>query len=403
MKFQKNQILLKKSQKIDALTRSNPSLFFSKSTPVTGYPAFVRKAIGCSITDIDGNEFIDFLSGYGSVILGHAHPEVDRSAISQIKQTGANPSLMCEVQYHLAEKLSNIIPNSESFIFLKTGSDATDAMVRLARTITKKQRVLNYGLGGWHDWSNHFKVGVPQESFNLRTNFSYNDLNDLEHKLRKHDDVACVVMMPYEIEKPQKGYLKGVRDLCDKYSVLLALDEVRSGFRISIGGAQEYFGVNADLVALSKAMGNGYPISVVGGRNELMKHVGELGLTITFYRSPISIAAALTTIQEIESTGAIDNISNLGEHLIKRFNQEMGENKLGARFVGFPQTPFLKFSQSKNTQSKLLSQFSNMMLSRGYIVPSNHHMFINNSMDLRTINDFVDEARLIVKVLTQDL
>ena len=215
----------------------------------------------------------------------------------------------------LAEKLCQIVPCAEMVRFVKNGGDATTAAIRLARAYTGRDIVLMSGYHGMHDWSigaseNH--KGVPKAVRELTMNFTYNDLNDLEDKLKKHE-VAAVILEPIQSNGPQEGFLQGVKELAHKYGALLVFDEVVSGFRYALGGGSELCGVVPDMAAFGKGMANGYPISAVAGRKEILQQI-EHGVFVstTFGGDSISMAAALATIKILEQPGFYEHITKIG-------------------------------------------------------------------------------------------
>jgi glutamate-1-semialdehyde aminotransferase len=237
------------------------------------YPIFLESGKGCRLTDVDGNEYIDFLCGYGPIILGYREEEVDEAVIRQIRDKGFCFTLTQRYQNQLAEKLRELVPCSEMSIFLKTGSDGTTASIRIARAYTNRIKVMRCGYHGWHDWCVEMKGGVPQKFYEDVHEFRYNNLSQLEELMAQHgDETAAIIMTPFghpnhqKMEEPQPGFLEGVRELATRYGAVLVFDEVRTNFRLSMGGAQQLYGVTPDLSVLGKGMANGYAISVVTGK-----------------------------------------------------------------------------------------------------------------------------------------
>ncbi len=237
-------------------------------------PSFLNIGKGAHLTDVDGNEFIDFLCGYGPIILGYREEEVDEAVIRQIRDKGFCFTLTQPYQNQLAQKLSELVPSSEMSIFLKTGSDGTTASIRIARAYTNRIKVMRCGYHGWHDWSVEMKGGIPQKLYEDVYEFRYNHLDQLEELMAKHgDQTAAIIMTPFghpnhqKMEEPEPGFLEGVREIATRYGAVLIFDEVRTNFRLSMGGAQELYGVTPDLSVLGKGMANGYAISAVTGKD----------------------------------------------------------------------------------------------------------------------------------------
>ena len=224
------------------------------------YPIYAARGRGAHVWDVDGNEFIDWILAYGTVVLGYCDATVDEAAIREIREGFAFP-LTRPIQNRLAELLVEIIPSAELVHFFKAGSDATTAAVRLARIFTGRDKVVRWGYHGWHDWCCSRAPGIPRHVREDTLTFRYNDLGSLEDVLNSHKgQIACVIMMPLEVELPVPGFLEGVKELAHRHGALFVLDEMRSGFRMALGGAQEYYGVIPDLSTFGKAMSNGYAL-----------------------------------------------------------------------------------------------------------------------------------------------
>ncbi|WP_158666139.1 aminotransferase class III-fold pyridoxal phosphate-dependent enzyme [Pseudomonas sp. SWI36] len=373
--------LVKRAAKSEALIGERPSLFLTGYEPVKGAPKFVRSAFGSRIVDVDGNEFVDLIMGYGSVILGHAHPAVQEKVYASISN-GANPTLLSEVHVELAEKIQSLVPNAEKVTFLKTGSDAVSAAVRLARAITRRKYVLQWGMHGWHDWCCIESPGVLQDTKKYTIGFKYGDLDNLQNHFQCHPtDIACVVMMPYCEELPGLDYLEKIRGICTEFGALLIFDEVRSGFRSALGGAQQYFNVNADLVAFSKAMANGFPISALAGREIYMSHVLDLHLTITFYRDPIAMSAALETIKELERGETLRKLVDIGSSLRSHVGCVAEQCSIPVRLTGHEATPSIKFGFLDDDKNKRATRaFCSSMIGEGVLVHPLSHWFLSGSI-----------------------
>lgn len=241
------------------------------------YPIYFDHGTGGRVTDVDGNEYIDYLCAYGPIIIGYREQEIDRAVQTQVNDKGFCFSLTQPQQSELVRKLQRIIPSCEMAALVKTGSDATTIAIRVARAYTGKTKIARCGYHGWHDWCVEVKGGIPEKLYEDVLEFHYNDLEGLEAILKANkDDMAAIIVTPVghplaaPVEMPKPGYLEGVRALADKYGALLVFDEIRSGFRVSLGGAQEYFGVTPDLSTFGKAMANGYAIAALVGKREPM-------------------------------------------------------------------------------------------------------------------------------------
>ena len=311
--FTKSQELLKRELQVSPLaaqTFSKSYRYFCQGMA----PSYMDHGEGCYIYDVDGNKFIDYMCALGPITVGYNEPSINEAVIKQVNKF-ASGSLQSELEVELAEKLCQIVPCAEMVRFVKNGGDATTAAIRLARAYTGRDMVLMSGYHGMHDWSigaseNH--KGVPKAVRELTMNFTYNDLNDLEDKLKKHE-VAAVILEPIQSNGPQEGFLQGVKELANKYGALLVFDEVVSGFRYALGGGSELCGVVPDMAAFGKGMANGYPISAVAGRKEILQQI-EHGVFVstTFGGDSISMAAALATIKILEQPGFYEHITKIG-------------------------------------------------------------------------------------------
>lgn len=278
-------------------------------------PSFMDHGEGCYIYDVDGNKFIDYMCALGPITVGYNIPEVNEAVIEQVRKFSSG-SLQSELEVELAEKLCQIVPCAEMVRFVKNGGDATTAAVRLARAYTGRDMVLMSGYHGMHDWSigaseNH--KGVPEAVRKLTLNFAYNDLQDLEDKL-KANEVAAVILEPIQSNGPKDGYLDSVKELTHKYGAILIFDEVVSGFRYALGGASEMFHVTPDLAAFGKGMANGYAISAVAGKKELLQQIEQgVFVSTTFGGDSVPMAASMATIKILEQPGFYDKLTKVGE------------------------------------------------------------------------------------------
>ena len=266
-------------------------------------PMFLQKGVGARVYDVDGNEYIDLIQGLLPNILGYADPTVDEAVKDQISR-GISFSLPHPLEIELAEKLCTIIPSAEMVRFGKNGSDATAGAVSVARAYTGKERVAVCGYHGWQDWfigSTSRSEGVPNAVRNLVSTFVYNDLDSLERILAEHrGEFAAIIMEPVNFVSPLDGFLEGVAMLARTHDALLIFDEICSGFHLGLGGAQKIYGVTPDLSCFGKAMGNGWPISCIVGKRDVMRKFEDAFFSFTFGGDLASIVAATKVIQLLE-------------------------------------------------------------------------------------------------------
>src|SRR3989344_1675727 len=301
--FRKSQELFKEVSKIIPLA----SQTFSKSYLqfIKGHaPLFVSHAKGAVIWDVDGHRYVDFINALLPVILGYQYPAVDEAIVKQLKK-GIILSLPSPSEVELAELLIKHIPCAEMVRFGKNGSDATSGAVRLARAVTGREHVAVCGYHGWHDWdigSTTRHLGVPRSTRKLTHKFEYNNLASLEKIFRHYkNQVAAVIMEPMSYEEPKNNFLQKVKALAHKHDALLIFDEVITGFRFDLGGAQKLFRVTPDLAAFGKSMANGMPISALVGKRQYMEKVKDIFYSFTQGGELLSIAAAIATIREMET------------------------------------------------------------------------------------------------------
>jgi glutamate-1-semialdehyde 2,1-aminomutase len=390
--YEQSNELLVKGERLEPTILARRGILGGHPASPIEYPVFAERASGAFVYDIDGNRYTDFILGFGSVVLGHCDPLVDEAVIREIRR-GVSPSLLTRTQVHLATLFSECVPGAEMVTFLRSGSDATSAAVRLARAATGRRQVLRWGYQGWHDWCAPRPTGIPEETRTLTTRIEYNDLPGLDAALRARPrEVACVIMMPLEVDLPNEGYLCGVRDLCRHYEVVFILDEVRSGFRLHLGGAQAYFNVRADLAVFSKAMANGYAISALAGSAQLMRQLSSVSLSSVFFRSSDGMAAALATIQCLRDSDAISRLWQLGRRFQTGLKAAGEDSGLPVSVVGTPPMPHLRFRfQSEEQNICAMRVFCEEMLRRGVLLHPNHHWFVCSAMRDEDIDHVVSQ------------
>lgn len=345
------------------------------------YPLFATRAKGSYIWDVDGNRYIDYSMGYGTVVLGHADDEVTTAVIQELKLGHCLSPLWKPSQVALTELLVSVIPGAEMAFLMKTGSDATTGAVRLARVFTGRNKVIRWGYNGWHDWCTPRPQGVPASTRSDILEFAYNDLDSLRQAFERHrGEIACVIMMPFELTPPQPGVLEEIRTIAHQHGALFVLDEMRSGFRLSLGGAQEFFGVRADLATYSKSMANGYAVSAIVGRADVLRGVAKTKMTATYFASSDAMSAAIATISKLKSGDAIAHIWRVGTLFQQGLRCLIGEYDIAAEVLGYPPFPFLSFTNSdlaKRNAEKLT--FYRTVVQLGILFHPNHHWYISAS------------------------
>jgi glutamate-1-semialdehyde-2,1-aminomutase len=373
------------------------------------YPIFIESGKGGRITDQDGNSYLDLLCSYGPIILGHRESEVDEAVIEQIRERGFCFNLAQEWQNKLAAKLRELIPSAENVCLVKTGSDATTAAVRIARAFTDRTKVFRCGYHGWHDWCVEVKGGIPKKVYEDVHEFHYNQVEELEQLFKEYpEQAACVIITPvghplaHPIQEPKSGFLESVQALCKQNGSVLIFDEIRSGFRVSLGGAQKRYGVTPDMTVIGKAMGNGYPISAVCGRKDILSVTeGQVFLSSTFFPNSLEMVAALKTIEIMERENVIETIWRRGEVLLKGLQSAVDQSGMAAQVSGIPPMPFLTFDADKTGDYKRKrTAFYTQMIRRGVFLAPYHHGYIcwrHSDEDIQTIIGAAHESLNIAK------
>ncbi len=370
------------------------------------YPIFFEEAKGGKVKDVDGNWYIDMLCAYGPIIIGHREKEVDNAVIEQIKKKGFCMSLVQPVQNILAKKVIELIPCAEMVVFLKTGSDATTLAIRIARAYTGKKKILRCGYHGWHDWCVEVKGGIPSKLYEDVYEFHYNDIEGLEKLVKEHkDDLAGIIMTPvghplaHPVEMPKKGYLEAVRDIATRNDIVLIFDEIRTGFRFSLGGAQKVFGVTPDLGCFGKAMANGYEISMVCGKKEIMDVVtppNNVFVSSTYFPNSTAMIAALKTIEILERDKVLEEIKRKGELFASIVEKYIKEKDLPVEFSGSPYMPYITFKKDdEGKYKKYRTEFYTQLIRRKVFLQPYHHGYIcyrHSDRDIKYAANMVVES-----------
>ncbi len=289
------------------------------------YPIYAERAEGARIKDVDGNWYVDYVLGLGPITLGYCYPAVDEAIAEQLRK-GIIYGLLSPLEVEAAEAIREAVPCAEMVRFLKGGSEVTTTAARIARAYTGKELILNSGYRGWADtWTaaldRERRRGVPECLTSVIKSFPRDDLDALRELLEEHKgEVALVFLDAASGTAPPEGYIQGVRDLCDEYGVLLAFDEIVTGFRLARGGAQEYYGVTPDLACFAKGVANGMPLGVVCGRAEVMQLAKDLVISVTYGGEALSLAAVVAALKEYQAKPVHEHIWRQGERLMAGFD-----------------------------------------------------------------------------------
>lgn len=341
-------------------------------------PHFLERGEGAWVWDVDGNRYLDYLMALGPIILGYQNPAVNAAIIQQLEK-GVVFSQMHPLEVEVAEMLVELIPCADMVRFAKNGSDVTTGAIRAARAYTGRDRIVYCGYHGWHDWyigTTTRNLGVPQAVADLTHQFTYNDIETLRAVFKKYPgQIAAVIMEPVGVEAPKPGFLDSVKQITNDNSALLIFDEIVTGFRFAIGGAQEYFGVTPDLACFGKAMANGMPLSAVAGRRAVMEVFDKIFFSGTFGGETLSLAACKATINQLQEIDAFSHIWRVGQELINGFNALIARHDLqnSVLCLGYAPRSVVAFPHQDEYQSRVRrTYFMQECVKRGLLYFCSH-------------------------------
>lgn len=342
-----------------------------------GAPATTVRADGPYVWDETGRRWIDCVAGLGPVILGHRDPHVEAAVAQQLGDGVCFPTAH-PLEAKLADLIADLVPGAKMCRFAKNGADVTMAAVRLARAVTQRERVVSIGYHGCHDWSLAWSNprGIPTSAGDQLDHIRYGDSVALNHFMCQRPLPACLILEPVTVKggegEPPSGYLETARRLCDEVGALLIYDEIVTGFRVALGGAQEAWGApRPDLICLGKAMGNGYPISAVVGRAEHMQRLtaDDVFFSTTFGGDALGLAAAVATLSELRTLNVPNRLALLGKRL--RGAYEIDVASLGLAGVtgirGYPQRLVYWWTEPAAEQRFRAALVEYGLLHQGYI------------------------------------
>ncbi|MBI2428947.1 MAG: glutamate-1-semialdehyde 2,1-aminomutase [Ignavibacteriales bacterium] len=364
-------------------------------------PVFIKKAQGAKLWDVDGNEYIDYVGSWGPMILGHAHPAI-LDAISKAAVDGTSFGAATDREVEMAELICTIMPSIQMVRMVNSGTEATMSAIRLARAYTGKEKIIKFE-GCYHGHADSFLIkagsgamtlgvpdspGVPASIAGATLTARFNDLSSVEKLFAEFPgQVAGIIVEPVVGNMgcipPHKGFLEGLRKLCTLHNALFVIDEVMTGFRVALGGAQQLYGVTPDITTLGKIIGGGLPVGAYGGKKEIMQMVapnGPMYQAGTLSGNPLAMEAGLTmltmlkhdpsiyTMLETRSAGLESGIADIAQ----RFQLPLKQNRVGSMFTLFFTTETVKdYDTAKTSDTKLFGKYFNEMLNRGiYLAPS---------------------------------
>jgi glutamate-1-semialdehyde 2,1-aminomutase len=393
-------------------------------------PLFISRAEGCRLFDVDGNAYIDYIGSWGPMILGHRHPSVIE-AISSVLEQGTSYGAPTQLEIELAELIVEIIPSVDMVRMVNSGTEATMSAIRLARGYTGRDDIIKFD-GCYHGHADALLVeagsgvatlqipgspGVPAAFVEHTMSLPYNDSDTLKKVMQeKGDQIACIIVEPVAgnmgLVPPEPGFLDQLRELTKQSGTLLIFDEVMTGFRVALGGAQEYYGITPDLTCFGKIIGGGLPVGAYGGRREIMVSIAPQGPVYqagTLSGNPLAMAAGIATLEQVKQPGFYENLEEKGEKLIKGISslaQKAGIPVSCAR-VGamlgmfFTDQQVKNFNDAKTSNLKRFSAYFQGMLENGvYLAPSQFEaFFISTAHDDDAIDETLDAAEKVFSVL----
>jgi glutamate-1-semialdehyde 2,1-aminomutase len=423
------------SKSVDLFERAQRSMPGGVNSPVRafrsvgGTPVFVKSAKGAHLFDEDDNQFIDYINSWGPMILGHAYEPVVK-AIQEKAGDSTSFGTPTELEIEMAELIKSMCPNVDLIRMVSSGTEACMSAIRLARGYTGRNKFIKFE-GCYHGHADCFlvKAGSGVATLNIQTvpgvtagvakdtlTAPYNNLASVEKLIEENKgEIAAVILEPVVgnmgCVPPQEGFLKGLRKLCNEENIILIFDEVMTGFRLAAGGAQKYFGIDADLVTYGKVIGGGLPVGAFGGKKEIMEHIAPLGNVYqagTLSGNPIAMIAGHTMLKELKNNPSIyTELDQKGARLEKTLNDILAAkniphriNRVGSMIsIFFTNEEVINFETASTTDIKTFNKFFHHMLDEGiYLPPSGYESwFISNALsaqDIQQTLDAVEKFRL---------
>ena len=428
MKYQRSSALFHEAQKVIPGGVNSPVRAFKA---VGGDPIFVEKAKGAYLYDVDGNKLIDFINSWGPMILGHAHEPVVNAVVEKAKK-GTSFGMPTEIETEIAKLAVSMVPNIDKIRFVNSGTEACMSAVRLARGFTGRDKIIKFA-GCYHGHSDSFLIaagsgastfgtpnspGVTQGTAKDTLLADFNDLESVSKLITANpDEIACIILEPVAGNMgcipPAKGFLEGLRKLCDDNGILLVFDEVMTGFRLARGGAQELFGIKADIVTFGKVIGGGLPVGAFAGRSEIMDYLAPIGPVYqagTLSGNPLAMAAGLAMLKELDNNRNIfESINKKTEYLHKGLEKALSSegikftiNRLGSMIsIHFSEKPVTDFTSAAEANNESFKKFFHGMLDEGvYIAPSAFETwFICDALSYSDLDDTISACSKVAKSL----
>jgi len=429
----------KRPRSAEIFSRAEQILVGGVNSPVRAFRSvggdalIIERGQGAYVYDADGNELIDFVCSWGAMLLGHAHPAVT-AAITEQARKGTSFGVTTELELQLATLIRDAIPFLEKIRFVSSGTEATMSALRLARGVTRRDLLLKFE-GCYHGHADSFLSqagsglatlgiaecpGVPDALAKLTLNAPYNDLGAVEKIFAAHGkNIAAVIVEPIAanmgVVTPEKGFLRGLREITRKHGSLLIVDEVITGFRLHNGAAQQLLGIEADLTTMGKIIGGGLPAAAYGGRAEIMNHVAPLGPVYqagTLAGNPLAMSAGIATLTELKKPGLYDKVNSLAAKMVAGLKEALAEAKIAAQVnsydslatVFFTGKPVRNYQDAKATNTKRYARYFREMLDRGiFLAPSQFEAaFVSAAHSEADIDRALEAARQCLHLVASD-
>ena len=428
MRYQRSSTLFKEAQQVIPGGVNSPVRAFKS---VGGTPIFVEKAKGAYLYDVDGNSYMDYISSWGPMILGHAFPPVIE-AVKERADRGTSFGIPTELETEIARLALQMIPNMDKIRFVNSGTEACMSAVRLARGATQREKIIKFK-GCYHGHSDAFLIqagsgavtfgspsspGVTAGTAKDTLLADYNNLTEVEQLFQEYpEEIAAIIVEPVAGNMgcipPAEGFLEGLRALCDQYTSLLIFDEVMTGFRLAKGGAQELFGVKADIVTYGKVLGGGLPVGAFAAKKEIMKHLAPEGPVYqagTLSGNPLAMAAGLAMLQALDADPQIyTRLAEKTERLELGLNTVLENkgipyqiNRLGSMIsLHFTEQPVIDFETAAMGDNERFNSYFHGMLNEGIYLPPSafESYFLNDALSLEDIDQTIDSFQKVAQKL----
>jgi glutamate-1-semialdehyde 2,1-aminomutase len=361
------------------------------------YPYFFARGDGARLWDVDGNEYLDLVCGYGPIVLGHNHPAVDAAAAREAAN-GRCYNGPGRAMVELAERLVALTPWAGWAVFAKNGSDVCTWAVQVARQATGRKKILaaKGAYHGAHAWCAPMPGGTTPEDRAHVVGYRWNDLASVDRALALADgDVAGVIVSPFrhdafhDSEMPAPGFFDGLRERCDRLGAVLVLDDVRAGFRLSLAGSGDAVGVEPDITCYCKALGNGYPISAALGRERLRDAASAVFFTGSYWTGPVEMAASIACLAELEATNAIARMRRAGTRLRDGMEAQGESHGMPIHWSGPPALPFMTFRDDQGSFARSRA-FAAACAARGVYLHPHHNWFVSAALGDPEVNRILD-------------